>query len=82
MAILIQSVNANISESISDSLISIQGINMSVYETICNHIEAPGFEAFMFDFSSVSSTEILNTNRNYGLIVNNKSTFKEVNISY
>lgn len=82
MAILIQNISANLTEPISDTLISLHGINASVYETTCNHIEAPGFEAFMFDFSSVLSTEIILTGKNYGLIVNNKSTFKELNISY
>jgi len=82
MAILIQNIQGNITEAISDSLISIQGVSTSVYETTCNHIEAPGFEAFMSDFSTVSSTETLITNVNYGLIVNNRATFKELNISY
>jgi hypothetical protein len=53
-----------------------------VYDTTCNHIEAPGFEAFVFNFSKVISTENLITNVNYGLIVNNNNTFKELNISY
>lgn len=82
MPILIQNINANLTEAISDTLISLQGVSVSAYETTCNHIEAPGFEAFMFDFSSVSSTENLKTGFNYGLIVNNKATFIELNISY
>jgi hypothetical protein len=82
MAILIQNINGSITEAISDTLISIQSVSTSIYETTCNHIEAPGFEAFMFDFSKVISTETLTTGINYGLIVNNKSTFRELNISY
>lgn len=82
MAILIQNFTGSITEAISDTLISLGGINASVYETTCNHIEAPGFEAFMFDFTYVSSTEILTTNINYGLTVNNNTTFEELNISY
>jgi hypothetical protein len=82
MAILIQNFTGSITEAISDTLISLRGINASVYETTCNHIEAPGFEAFMFDFTYVSSTETLITGINYGLIVNNNATFKELNISY
>lgn len=82
MAILIQNFTGNITEVISDTLISMSSINASVYETTCNHIEAPGFEAFMFDFSHVLSTETLTTGINYGLIINNNSTFKELNISY
>lgn len=82
MAILIQNISGNVTEAISDTLISIQNVSASIYETTCNHIEAPGFEAFMFDFSTVSSTETLNSGINYGLIVNNKSRFTELNISY
>ena len=82
MAILIQNFTGNITEAISDTLISLSSINASVYETTCNHIEAPGFEAFMFDFSSVISSETLKTNVNYGLIVNNNAIFRELNISY
>jgi hypothetical protein len=82
MAILIQNINATLSNIISDSLIGIQSVSSSVYETTCNHIEAPGFEAFVFDFSKVIFSENLTTGVNYGLIVNNNSTFKELNISY
>jgi hypothetical protein len=82
MSILIQNINATLTEPISDSLIGIQGVSTSVYDTTCNHIEAPGFEAFVFNFSKVISTENLTTNVNYGLIVNNNNTFKELNISY
>lgn len=82
MAILIQNINASLSNIISDSLIGIQSVSSSVYETTCNHIEAPGFEAFVFDFSKVIFSENLTTGVNYGLIVNNNSTLKELNISY
>jgi len=82
MAILIQKIGANLTEAISDSLISIHGINAEVHETTCNHISAPGFEAFMLDFSKVISTETLTTNANYGLIFNNNKTFTDINISY
>ena len=82
MAILIQNINATLSNIISDSLIGIQSVSSSVYETTCNHIEAPGFEAFVFDFTKVIFSENLTTGVNYGLIVNNNSTFKELNISY
>jgi hypothetical protein len=82
MAILIQKITANLTEAISDSLISIHGINAEVFETTCNHISAPGFEAFMFDFSKVTSTETLVTNSNYGLLYNNNKTFTDINISY
>lgn len=82
MAILIQKISANLTEAISDSLISIHGISAEVHETTCNYILAPGFEAFMLDFSKVISTETLITNSNYGLIFNNKKTFTDINISY
>ena len=82
MSILIQQISTNLSDIISDSLIGIQGISTSVYETTCNHIEAPGFEAFLFDFSNVTSSEELITGINYGLVVNNNNTFTELNISY
>jgi hypothetical protein len=82
MAILIQNIAANLTEAISDSLISIQGINAEVFGTTCNHILAPGFEAFVFDFSKVISTENLVTNNNYGLLYNNNKTFTDINISY
>jgi hypothetical protein len=82
MAILIQNINMTLSNIISDSLIGIQSVSTSVYGTTCNHIEAPGFEAFVFDFSKVISSENLTTGIDYGLIVNNNSTLKELNISY
>ena len=82
MPILIQDINASLSDIISDDLIGIQSVSTSVYETTCNHIEAPGFEAFVLDFSKVSVSETLNTAVNYGLIVNNNNTRKELNITY
>jgi hypothetical protein len=82
MAILIQKIRTNLTEAISDSLIGIHSINAEVHETTCNHILAPGFEAFIFDFSKVTSTETLITDSNYGLIFNNKKTFTDINISY
>ena len=82
MPILVQDVNATLTDIISDSLIGIQGVSMTAYETTCNHIEAPGFEAFVFDFSKVTSTETLTTGIYYGLIVNNNTTHKKLNISY
>jgi hypothetical protein len=82
MPILIQKITSNLTEAISDNLISIHSINAEVHETTCNHILAPGFEAFMLDFSKVTSTETLTTNSNYGLIFNNNKTFTDINISY
>jgi hypothetical protein len=83
MAILIQDINFTTSDIISDKLNGIQGVSFSVYETVCNHISAPGLEGYFFDFSNVIRTETLNTGVNYGLIVNNNNnTFRELNISY
>jgi len=82
MPILIQKITSKLTEAISDNLISIHSINAEVLETTCNHISAPGFEAFMLDFSKVTSTETLTTNSNYGLIFNNNKTFTDINISY
>jgi hypothetical protein len=82
MPILIQDINFTTSDIISDNLNGIQGVSFSVYETVCNHISAPGLEGYFFNFSNVIRTEILNTGVNYGLIVNNNNTFRELNISY
>lgn len=82
MPILIQNINGSVSDIISDNIINIQNVESYVYTTECNHIEVPGFEAFVFDFSKVTSSEVLNTGNNYGLIINNKSIFKEINITY
>lgn len=82
MAKLIQNINGSISDIISDNITSIQDVKTSVKTTTCNHIEVPGFEAFVFDFSKATSSEVLISNNNYGLIVNNNSIFKDLNISY
>jgi hypothetical protein len=82
MPILIQNINANLTDIISDNLISIQGVTTEVYDTTCNHILVPGFEAFVFDFSKVISTERLDSNFNYGLNFNNNKKFIDINISY
>ena len=82
MAKLIQNINSSISDIISDNTISIQDVKTLVKTTTCNHIEVPGFEGFVFDFSKVTSSEVLISDNNYGLIVNNNSIFKDLNISY
>lgn len=82
MPILIQNITGGISDIISDNITNIQNVESYVYTTKCNHIEVPGFEAFVFDFSKVTSSEVLNSGNNHGLIINNKSTFKELNITY
>lgn len=82
MAILIQNIDFTLSDIISDDLNCIQNVSFSVYETVCNHILAPGLEGYFFNFSNVKSTETLDSNVNHGLIVNNNKTFTELNISY
>lgn len=82
MAKLIKNINGSLSDIISDNVTSVQGVKSSVKTTICNHILVPGFEAFVFDFSKVTSSEVLTTDINYGLIINNNSVFKDLNISY
>ncbi len=82
MPILIQNINAKLSDIISDDLNGIQAVSFSVYEVTCNHISAPGFEGYFFNFSNVKSTETLESGVNHGLIVNNNKTFRELNISY
>lgn len=82
MAKLIQNINGLVSDIISDNVTSIQDVKTSVKLTTCNHIEVPGFEGFVFNFSKVTSSEVLISDTNYGLIVNNNSTFKDLKISY
>lgn len=82
MPILIQDINFTLTDIISDNLNGIQDVSFSVYETVCNHISAPGLEGYFFNFSNVKSTETLNVGVNHGLIVNNNKTFRELNISY
>lgn len=82
MPFLVKNINAKINDSLNETLNSFNSINFSINNTSCNHISTTGFEAFVFDFSKVTQTEELNTNLNYGLTVNNKSLFTELNISY
>jgi hypothetical protein len=70
------------SDIISDNLNGISDVTFSVYKITCNHISAPGFEGYLFNFTNVINTEILNSGVNYGVIVNNNNTFEELNITY
>lgn len=82
MPFLIQNISANFSDIISESISSQNEVTFQIYETSCNHISAPGFEAFLVNLSNSISTETLTTNANYGLNFNNNKTFKEINITY
>ena len=53
MPILIQDINFTLTDIISDNLNGIQDVSFSVYETVCNHISAPGLEGYFFNFSNV-----------------------------
>jgi hypothetical protein len=82
MPILVKNISANFSDIISENISANNQIIFEIYESTCNHISAPGFEAFFVDLSNSISTETLTTSTNYGLIFNNDKTFEEINISY
>lgn len=82
MPFLIQNISANFSDIITETINSQNDITFEIYVTTCNHISAPGFEAFMVNLSKSISTEVLTTNTNYGLNYNNDITFTEVIITY
>lgn len=82
MPFLIQNISANFSDIITETINSQNDITFEIYVTTCNHISAPGFEAFMVNLSNSISTEALTTNTNYGLNYNNDITFTEVTITY
>lgn len=82
MPFLIQNISANFSDIITETINSQNDITFEIYVTTCNHISAPGFEAFMVNLSKSISTEVLTTNTNYGLNYNNDITFTEVTIKY
>lgn len=82
MPFLIQNISANLSDIITETVNAQNNIAFEIYVTTCNHISAPGFEAFMVNLSNSISTEVLTTNTNYGLNYNNDITFQEVIILY
>lgn len=82
MPFLIQNISANLSDIITETVNAQNNIVFEIYVTTCNHISAPGFEAFMVNLSNSISTEVLTTNTNYGLNYNNDITFQEVIILY
>ncbi len=82
MPFLVQNISTSFSDIISESISSQNSVTFQIYETTCNHISAPGFEAFIVNLSNSISTETLTTGANYGLTFNNDKTFTEINISY
>ena len=82
MPFLIQNISSNFSDIISETIDLQNSITFDIYVTTCNHISAPGFEAFMVNLLNTISTEVLTTNTNYGLNYNNDITFTEVIITY
>jgi hypothetical protein len=82
MTLLLQNIRVTTSDIITKEVKSIQNVTFSVHENNCNHISAPGFEGYVFNFSKVKSTETLTTGINYGLLINNDKIFDELNISY
>jgi hypothetical protein len=82
MSTLLQDIQGAVSEIISTNVGGIKNINMEIHNSKCNHIQVPGYEAFLFDFSKVTSTENLNNNFNYGVLFNSDKVFTEINITY
>jgi hypothetical protein len=82
MPFLVQNISSNFSDIITETINSQNSITFEIYVTTCNHISAPGFEAFMVNLSNSILTETLTSNTNYGLNFNNNKTFEEIIVSY
>ena len=81
MPFLVQNISGGFSDIISETINAQNSVSFQIYKSTCNHLEAPGFEAFFIDLSK-STTETITSNTNYGLTINNNKTFIDLNINY
>ena len=82
MALLIKSINVTIGDNFTTTIGMIDKLTFQIAELQCNHIKLGTIEAFLIDFSKVSSTENLGSQYNFGLTINSNKTFTELEISY
>ncbi len=79
---LINNISFEVLEPIGTTINTNTNVTFTVHETTCNHILTFGFEGFVLNLKQVINSEIIETNTNMGLNVNNNKTFTELNISY
>ena len=82
MALLIKSINISLSDNFSGSIGMLDRVTFQIAELQNNHIKLGTLEAFLIDFSNVSSVEGLLVPIGFGLAINSNNTFTELEISY
>lgn len=82
MALLIKSINISLSDNFSGSIGMLDRLTFQIAELQNNHIKLGTLEAFLIDFSNVSSVEGLLEPIGFGLAINSNNTFIELEISY
>ena len=82
MALLIKSINISLSDNFSGSIGMLDRVTFQIAELQNNHIKLGTLEAFLIDFSNVSSVEGLLEPIGFGLAINSNNTFTELEISY
>lgn len=82
MALLIKSINITLSDNYSGSIGMLDRLTFQIAELQNNHIKLGTLEAFLIDFSNVSSVEGLIQPIGFGLAINSNNTFIELEISY
>jgi hypothetical protein len=82
MALLIKSINVSIADNYSGSIGMLDKLTFQIAELQCNHIKLGTLEAFLIDFSKVSSVEGLIKPTSFGLVINSNNAFTELVISH
>jgi hypothetical protein len=79
---LINNISFEVLEPIGATINTNTNIIFTVHETTCNHILTFGFEGFVLNLKQVIGSELIETNNDMGLSMNNNKNFTELNISY
>jgi hypothetical protein len=82
MALLIKSINVTLADNFTTTIGMIDKLTFEIAELKCNHIKLGTIEAFLIDFSKVTSIENLIEPLTYGLAINSNNVFTELEISY